>query len=128
HDGGDLGDVEMRMRVDDLDPFAADEDLAPFRRGALGPRQASLRDEAARGRSRNRLHEVTTSAHSRLLSMGHAQRPIPKAWELEVGGWEFTQCVAAAAGKVKSMSVSDAPPPQLGLPPGTYTACPSLTA
>src|SRR6185503_19593822 len=68
HDPGDVGDVEMVVRVNHLDAFAADGDLAPLRRrAALRPRKTALRHVATGRRRRKSLDEITTIAHGDLL-------------------------------------------------------------
>jgi hypothetical protein len=91
---------EMRVCIDHLDALATDGDLAPLRRGTLlRPRETALRHEAAGRGRRKSLDEITTIAHGCLL-----------------------QLVDGVDGSVKSINVSDVPPPQFGLPPATYTA------
>src|SRR5262245_1381326 len=76
HDPGDVGDVEMMVRVNHLDALAADGDLAPLRhRALLRPRETALRHEATGRRRRKSFDEITTIAHGNSPQL--------------VGGWWF---------------------------------------
>ena len=134
HDVGNLGNVEMRVRIDHLDPLAADEDLAPLRRGALrGLRERVVREAAGDAHARCRrcdgFDEVSSIAHHILL----IRRPVKGAlhtWNswCRAGLHAPPHQFVAVNGSVKTINVSDDPPPQFGLPAGTNTACPSETA
>jgi hypothetical protein len=72
HDLGDRSDVEMRVRIDHLDPLAADGHLATLRRGALrGLCERVVRETAGDAHARCRrcdgFDEVSSIAHHILL-------------------------------------------------------------